>query len=117
MICPGTRNGRHSWTATATGSQPGQPARIVCSAPGCWIEKQTKLGPYRATTTTYARGPYRLVRMSRGGGYAIEDTTHTGKRRRYALTEPHPTTGRPVPSRFPLTVALARLDELAADDP
>lgn len=71
----------------------------------------------RATPTTYERGPYRLVRLSHRSGYAIQDTRHTGKRRRYALTEPSPSTGRPVPSRFPLTVALARLDELAADDP
>jgi hypothetical protein len=69
----------------------------------------------RRYPTRYARGPFRLVRISQRGGYAIEDTRHTGPRARYALTEPQPNTGRPIPLRLPLSDALRRMDELAAE--
>lgn len=69
----------------------------------------------RTYPTHYSSGPFRLIRLSHRGGYMIADGRHTGPRTRYAITAPHPTSGRPVPARLPLLEALGRLDELAAD--
>jgi hypothetical protein len=69
----------------------------------------------RRYPTAYRRGPFALVRLSHRAGYAVIDERHTGPRVRYALTEPHPTTGRPMPRRLPLPEALAALAQLAAD--
>jgi hypothetical protein len=63
--------------------------------------------------TPHAVGPYRLVRFRLMGGYAIADTRARG---RYAWTEPHPVTGRPIPLRFPLAEAIDKMTAAAIED-
>jgi len=63
--------------------------------------------------TTHTDGPYRLVRFRLRGGYAIADTRARG---RYGWTEPNPTTGQPMPIRFPLAEALAKMHALARSE-
>jgi hypothetical protein len=60
--------------------------------------------------TSHAIGPYRLVTFRHRGGYAIADTRARG---RYVWTEPNPTTGRPIPLRFPLAEAITKMHEAA----
>jgi hypothetical protein len=62
--------------------------------------------------THYTSGPYRLIRHRLMGGYAIRDE----RTRRYAYSEPHPNTGRPIPAHMPLGKAMERMQRLTVEE-
>jgi hypothetical protein len=64
-----------------------------------------------AYPTRYTSGPFQLIRHRMQTGYAIIDT----RTKRYAYTEPHPNTGRPVPTHLPLGKAMDRMQRLAVE--
>jgi len=63
--------------------------------------------------TSHAIGPYRLITFRRLSGYAIRDERAA---RRYVWTEPNPMTGRPIPRRYPLAEAIAKMTAAAVED-